>query len=409
MLDTDFLKTLTVLYVEDDIDAREDLELIFSKGFKKIILASNGLEALTIYNDSLKVNSSVHIDIIVSDINMPEMDGIGLLKHIRMLNKNIPFVITTGYANNENLLKAIENDVSYLCLKPVDMKKLIIHILKLARVTYNHKLALHNHNEAKEYLSIIDKVAIVSKTDRKGIITFVNDIFCDTSGYTREELLGKNHNIVRHPDMPKSAFEDLWKTIKNEKEWYGKIKNKSKDGDSYHVNSTVFPLYNDIDTSVIGYMAIRFLTTDEENQKREFKTQVRDLVSKYNSTIKDLKSDNLNLNERLKHFDDEHLRNRIIQEKKKSDKLVVQVQNYETDLKRLKQQTQEQKLLLNEKTHSYTELSNKLDYQKLSANNEIKRINEDLNFVKDEMKSKIKYMDKQSKIILDLKDVIKHS
>ncbi|MCK5295197.1 MAG: hypothetical protein KAJ49_11120, partial [Arcobacteraceae bacterium] len=216
-------------------------------------------------------------------------------------------------------------------------------------------------------------------------------------------------NIVRHPDIPKSTFKGLWETIKDEKEWYGKIKNKAKNGDSYHVNATIFPLYNDIDTSIIGYMAIRFLTTDEENQKREFKTQVRDLVSKYNSTIKDLKSENLKLKDNTKYFDAKHLKNRIIQEKKKSDKLVTQVHCYEYEIKNHKSQIKDQRLLLHDKDEFHKELSNKLDSQESLLNNELNKVTDELLFVKNELKDKNELLHKQSKIILDLKDVIKHT
>ncbi|MDO9393377.1 MAG: PAS domain-containing protein, partial [Methylotenera sp.] len=74
---------------------------------------------------------------------------------------------------------------------------------------------------------------IVSKTDLKGKITFVNRDFIDISGYTEEELLGQSHNIVRHPDMPPEAFADLWNTVKAGKPWIGIVKNRCKNGDYY--------------------------------------------------------------------------------------------------------------------------------------------------------------------------------
>ena len=68
---------------------------------------------------------------------------------------------------------------------------------------------------------------LISKTNPKGIITYVNNLFCEVSEYTKEELIGKPHNIVRHPDMPKSVFKELWETIKDKKQaWTGVIKNK---------------------------------------------------------------------------------------------------------------------------------------------------------------------------------------
>jgi aerotaxis receptor len=96
---------------------------------------------------------------------------------------------------------------------------------------------------------------IVSKTDLKGIITYANDAFVEISGFSREELLGKNHNIVRHPDMPPQAFQDLWDTIKKGQPWRGIVKNRCKNGDHYWVDAFVVPIRKD--DQITGYMSVR--------------------------------------------------------------------------------------------------------------------------------------------------------
>ncbi len=96
---------------------------------------------------------------------------------------------------------------------------------------------------------------LVSKTDLKGIITYANDTFVELSGFTRDELIGKNHNIVRHPDMPPQAFEDLWRTIKAGLPWRGVVKNRAKSGDHYWVKAFAVPVReNDV---IVGYMSVR--------------------------------------------------------------------------------------------------------------------------------------------------------
>lgn len=101
-----------------------------------------------------------------------------------------------------------------------------------------------------------DGRAIVSETDINGIITFANRRFCEISGYSADELVGKAHNIIRHPDMPKAAFAQLWKTIQSGTIWHGLVKNLRKDGKYYWVDTEVSPIY-DNEGVLKGYMAAR--------------------------------------------------------------------------------------------------------------------------------------------------------
>lgn len=114
---------------------------------------------------------------------------------------------------------------------------------------------------------------IVSETDERGIILFANDDFCKISGFTIEELTGKAHNMVRHPDMPKAAFRDLWETVKQNKIWNGIVKNKTKSGDFYWVNATVFRKPSNNQTR---YISVRVCPTKEEKEQAEnlYKTLV---------------------------------------------------------------------------------------------------------------------------------------
>ncbi len=109
---------------------------------------------------------------------------------------------------------------------------------------------------------------LVSQTDSKGTILFANDDFCKLAGYRVEELIGKPHNIVRHPDMPKAAFKDLWRTIKENKVWSGYVKNRTKDGGFYWVFATVYPMYDEV-KEVMTYLSCRRKPSKEEIAKAE--------------------------------------------------------------------------------------------------------------------------------------------
>lgn len=95
---------------------------------------------------------------------------------------------------------------------------------------------------------------LVSETDMNGIITFANRRFCEISGYSVDEIVGQSHNIIRHPDMPKATFAQLWKTILSGTIWHGLIKNLRKDGKYCWVDSEISPMYNN-DGTLKGYMA----------------------------------------------------------------------------------------------------------------------------------------------------------
>lgn len=96
---------------------------------------------------------------------------------------------------------------------------------------------------------------LVSRTDLKGMITYANDAFVDISGFSRDELIGSSHNLVRHPDMPEAAFRDLWGTVKSGLPWRGLVKNRCKNGDFYWVEAFVVPLKKD--GNITGYQSVR--------------------------------------------------------------------------------------------------------------------------------------------------------
>jgi aerotaxis receptor len=96
---------------------------------------------------------------------------------------------------------------------------------------------------------------IITKTDLKGRITYANSAFIDISGFTADELIGVSHNLVRHPDMPPAAFEDLWNTVKKGRPWRGLVKNRRKNGDHYWVEANVNPIWEN--DRIVGYVSLR--------------------------------------------------------------------------------------------------------------------------------------------------------
>ena len=115
--------------------------------------------------------------------------------------------------------------------------------------------------------SLEKNTIIVSQTNEKGEIIFANNDFCKIAGFSLDELIGKAHNTVRHSDMPKWAFEDLWKTLKSGKTWKGIVKNRTKDGGYYWVNATAYQ--SKTQDGKLRYISVRVCPTDDEIKSAE--------------------------------------------------------------------------------------------------------------------------------------------
>lgn len=133
----------------------------------------------------------------------------------------------------------------------------------------------------QQYKDAIDSGYVVSKTDPGGKITYVNEQFCRLSGYDKKELLGQPHNIIRHPDEDKEVFKELWHTIKEKKIWRGSIQNRAKDGSSYYVDSTIFPVLNSAG-DILEFIAIR-----SDISKRVLMEEKLDHQLRYNKMLFD--------------------------------------------------------------------------------------------------------------------------
>lgn len=138
-------------------------------------------------------------------------------------------------------------------------------------ITYIKNMELELQNTLsflKSHKLAIDESSIVSKSDKEGIITYVNDNFCKISGYTKDEVIGKAHSIIKHPDNPDKLFCDLWSTIKAKNVWKKIIKNQDKSGKSYWVDTTILPIL-DQNNNIEEYIAIRYDVTQMIKQQNK--------------------------------------------------------------------------------------------------------------------------------------------
>tara|TARA_R110001592_G_scaffold236456_1_gene494777 strand:- start:2664 stop:3875 length:1212 start_codon:yes stop_codon:yes gene_type:complete len=125
-------------------------------------------------------------------------------------------------------------------------------------------------NELKYQVDTLNQVALVSVTDTDGNITYVNDVFVRLSGYSREELVGKNHRILKSGKQPQEIFKGIWKVISQGKIWKGEIINKAKDGSYYWVNTTIVPFFN-VNGEIEKYVSVRFDITEQKQLQEKLK------------------------------------------------------------------------------------------------------------------------------------------
>lgn len=175
------------------------------------------------------------------------------LKKVSLKEEDILCVSWRDISKRKEKEKEIQNQY-------IDLKNKNNYIQKINTILKNADKTNDNLLDTvlllEEYKKALDESSIVSKTNLAGIITYVNDNFCKISGYSKQELLGKNHNIIRDPLTSKSFFKELWKTISNKKIFKGVISNKRKDGSIYFVDSTIVPILNN-EGQIIEYIGIR--------------------------------------------------------------------------------------------------------------------------------------------------------
>jgi two-component system chemotaxis sensor kinase CheA len=252
----DISQTLKVLYVEDDMQTREQTLKMLHNFFTDIVIAVDGQDGLEKYKEN-------KIDLVISDISMPHMDGIEMSKKILEINDKQYIIIITAFNDIERMKQLIEIGVKNYIHKPMELNSFTHSIDKLVQ-SYLKKQNIDNdiveikklNHELDALVESFDTYVIASRTDLKGVITYASEAYRSISGYKKDELIGKPHSIVRHPDMPKEAFKNMWDTIKKEKLWQGEVKNLKKDGSSYWVKAFIAPYYNGYGKH-IGYSAIR--------------------------------------------------------------------------------------------------------------------------------------------------------
>jgi len=242
-----FYKTLNLLYVVKDKNNKNNNLEYFENFFNEVVFIDNGFEALKEFGKN-------KFSIVVTDIDIPELTGFALIEKIRNINKDIVTIIYSQNDDKDSFLKTIQLKIDGYMIPPFNENNFLEILYKSIE---NCKEKKENFEIQKQFTDLVDKSSIISKSDKNGIITYVNDNFCKISEYSREELIGKTHGMVRHPDNPKEVYKDLWNTIKKKKiEWSGVLKNLSKSGKTYYIKTTIKPIL-DSNGEIVEFVSVR--------------------------------------------------------------------------------------------------------------------------------------------------------
>ena len=264
-INKELLSSITILYVEDEQMIREEVSYFFKKYIKNFHVAKNGVEGIEVFNE-------VKPDIIITDIQMPKMNGLEMLKEID--TKNIPVIITTAYSDIDYFLKAIELNIKKFVIKPIDLMELVKDIQDCI-IESNLRDQLF---EKENLLKIVDENVLISITDKDGVIIDASHAFCDFVEYSKEELIGQTHRILRHEDTPDSFYENLWEKINSGNIFKSEIKNRKKSGEIYWANLSITPVYKE--NEIVNFTAIRQDVTNKK--KLELLAIEDDLTKLYN-------------------------------------------------------------------------------------------------------------------------------
>lgn len=226
------------------------------------------------------------------------------------IDKLIGFTTNNLESINSDIIKVKQDSNSYFMLHVFLWLSGLIGIIILFITSYrNNRELKQQHELLVDYKKAVDYRTIISKTNPKGIITYANEEFCKVSGYKEGELVNRNHNIIRHPDMPSSVFKEMWRLLKEGKTWEGRVKNRKKDGGAYWVDATISPAF-DKKGNIKEYIAMRHDITDivllneelieVQNQLKE--QTLRDpLTNLYNRRhLQDISQELINISKREK-------------------------------------------------------------------------------------------------------------
>ncbi len=245
----------TILVVDDSTTIRTLVSSIVKKSGHTTMMAADG-------NRCIEIINAHQIDLLLLDVHMPGKTGLEVLSFLRDHHLNIPVIMISGSADIEEAVKALKMGAYDFLLKPVNPDKLNVTVKNaLAESELRKNLKLFSAAIAQNPLSIII-------TDTRGVIQYTNEAFTTISGYSQQEVLGRNMNTLKSGKHSKSFYKDLWETITSGKTWSGEIVNKKKNGELFFEQATISPISGN-NTKISHFIGIKQDITEQKKKQAE--------------------------------------------------------------------------------------------------------------------------------------------
>ena len=266
------LENFSILYVEDEQDVRDELAQFLKRRTKNLHLASNGREGLAAFE-------TLRPDIVITDILMPEMDGLSMAKEIKRLSPETPIIITTAFNEADLFLKAIEIGIEKYVLKPIQPAKLLVSLTEsawLLKALKDLRLSATVFDASSEAILV---------TDPDNVIMAVNPAFKKITGYEDEDVLGKNPKILSSGQQDKSFYQKMWQSIKELGHWEGEIWNRRKNGEFFPEWLTI-TVVRDENQELIYHVALfSDITSRKQNEQRLYRLAHYDALTELPNRI----------------------------------------------------------------------------------------------------------------------------
>lgn len=231
------LLDISVLYVEDADLIRVPASNIIKSKAQRVTVAEDGVKGLAAFEAN-------PVDIVITDISMPNMDGLEMSRRIKEMSPDTIIIITTAFDDSKYLLSSIEIGIDQYLLKsslkaqiPLALDKWYVQIIAERRKRAENDFVYHLSKSLIE-----DTEGIVSVVNMHGMFEFVNKRFCEVNRYSEEEVIGQNPRILRSGKHSTEYYANMYRTLENKQKWSGEFINQRKDGSLYRESAVVFPV-----------------------------------------------------------------------------------------------------------------------------------------------------------------------